>query len=330
MTFQCRICGSTDTNETFVAREIDIGIGSQHEYGRCVACNAISIVDIPEDLARYYADEQYYSLLNNNEGLAVSSGWKQYLLQGAMLGRGPIWAFFARMIGGSPAYRHLKLPMQIARIAGLRRRARVLDVGCGSTHSFDPFRQLGFAALDGCDPFLPDTLTRAHGTIYKSTIEDLTSTSPYDLILFSHSLEHMENQVSALKSAVERLSEGGTIVVIIPMGEGAEIEKYGAHSTLFEAPRHFVLHSNKSIRLLFAKAGLTVTSEVWSQALRTLCRSHYHKIHADEEGLRIPDGYRLTRALGGEVVADLERLRRQVDNIPGQAGIAMFCVRPEK
>jgi len=49
-------------------------------------------------------------------------------------------------------------------------------------------------------------------------IQDYTTEKKYDLIIISHTLEHIEDQITALKKAKSLLSEKGYLYVIVPNG----------------------------------------------------------------------------------------------------------------
>lgn len=273
--FHCRCCGQLACSETFNVRECDLGIGTWHLYGRCAVCRAISILEVPIDLNRYYASENYYSLQNSDAGKAVETNWKARLLRKAYFGRGPVWSFFAKAIQASLKYSHLHSTLQISRMARLGDNATVLDIGCGTKTAFDPLRGLGFSSIDGCDPFIQGTIHRDFGTIYQSQIHDLKPDRPYDLVLFSHSLEHTEDAVSQLNAARQLIKDTGRIAILIPMGDCAEISMYGASSTLFEAPRHLFLPSRQSMQHMINECHLSIVETTWLQSMNTLQRSEF-------------------------------------------------------
>ena len=55
-------------------------------------------------------------------------------------------------------------------------------------------------------------------TFIHTLLQDYVTDIKYDLIIISHTLEHIENQVEALKKAKTLLSENGYLYVVVPNG----------------------------------------------------------------------------------------------------------------
>ncbi|MBT8432502.1 MAG: hypothetical protein KJP27_08430 [Altererythrobacter sp.] len=60
----CRICGVDEFSERITAREMMFGSREAFEYERCGVCGTLQIVDMPDDLERFYASEVDYSFNN--------------------------------------------------------------------------------------------------------------------------------------------------------------------------------------------------------------------------------------------------------------------------
>lgn len=327
MEFQCRCCGHPVCSETFKVRECDLGIGSWHWYGRCESCNAISILQIPDDLFRYYDGGDYYSLQSADTGNAVGSGWKANLLRKAYFGRGPIWSLVAKTIRANVNYRHLHTTLQIARLAELPHGARVLDIGCGAKTAFDPLKGLGFSSIDGCDPFIKNTVQRDYGTIFQSQIHELKPRQKYDLVLFSHSLEHTEDPAAQLTAASHLINEAGRIAVLIPMGDCAEITRYGASSTLFEAPRHLFLPSRQSMNRLIDECNLSIVDTKWHQSANTLMRSEYISQQPVTEPINFSQiDTRLEEQISSDKVEEINQLQANWHNSARNAAVGLYIL----
>ncbi|MBO6506132.1 MAG: class I SAM-dependent methyltransferase [Kordiimonadaceae bacterium] len=329
MEFQCRCCGHPVCSETFKVRECDLGIGSWHWYGRCESCKAISILQIPDDLFRYYGGGDYYSLQNSDAGSAVGTGWKANLLRKAYFGRGPIWSLVANAIRANVNYKHLHSTLQVTRLAELPYGARVLDVGCGAKTAFDQLNGLGFSAIDGCDPFIKNSVNRDYGTIFQSQIHDLKPTQKYNLVLFSHSLEHTEDPVAQLTAATQLLNETGRIAVLIPMGDCAEISRYGACSTLFEAPRHLFLPSRQSMNRLIDECNLSIVATRWHQSANTLLRSEYISQQPATERINFSQiSAGLETLMPPNKVEEIKQLQANWHNSAKNAAVGLYILTP--
>ncbi|MGH2855114.1 MAG: hypothetical protein ACRDLF_13090, partial [Solirubrobacteraceae bacterium] len=57
----CAICANAAGNRVFGAREMMFGLRERFEYLECGECGCLQLLDVPEDLARFYP-ESYYSL----------------------------------------------------------------------------------------------------------------------------------------------------------------------------------------------------------------------------------------------------------------------------
>jgi len=56
----CKICNNQSHNYSLTARERMLGLDDEFEYFECSNCKCIQIIEIPEDMNRYYP-ENYYS-----------------------------------------------------------------------------------------------------------------------------------------------------------------------------------------------------------------------------------------------------------------------------
>lgn len=303
-----------------------MGVGSWHWYGRCKKCNAISIAQVPSDLFRYYQGGIYYSLKNADTGHAVGKGWKAQLLSKIYFGSGPMWSLAAKAIRTSVKYKHLHATLEIARLAGLSQGASVLDVGCGNRTAFDPLRGLGFTSLDGCDPFIEKTVQRPYGTIFQSEISDLKPNRKYDLILWSHSLEHTEDPARQLSAAARLLTKTGRIAVVIPMGDCAEISAYGACSTLFEAPRHLFLPSRQSMSKLIDECHLSIVETRWHQSMNTLTRSEYISQNSPSEPINFSQIETIENQISADRVEELEQLQAKWHGNAEHAAVGVYIL----
>tara|TARA_B100000287_G_C20325931_1_gene659743 strand:- start:247 stop:666 length:420 start_codon:yes stop_codon:yes gene_type:complete len=75
----------------------------------------------------------------------------------------------------------------------------------------------------------------------------------------------MQEQQKTLLHAKKLLKKNGRILVRIPTVTSDNWEKYGVNWMALEVPRHFYIHSHKSIRLLAKQVDLKVT-RLWSDS----------------------------------------------------------------
>jgi len=80
----------------------------------------------------------------------------------------------------------------------------------------------------------------------------------WDLILFHHSLEHMPDQLETLKAASKLLTRNGVCLANLPTVSSYAWKKYRTSWVQLDAPRHFFLHSVKSLSILAEQAKLSL------------------------------------------------------------------------
>lgn len=162
----------------------------------------------------------------------------------------------SRMLAGRMSY-----PIAGARnwfrTAGVKRDARILDVGCGDGMIVQDLSEIGFRDVLGIDPFLAiERDVDGGGRLRKANILEMND--KFDVIMMHHSLEHAPDQVAMLAAVARCLTTTGVAIVRIPVVSSWAWEHYGVNWVQADAPRHFCLHSIKSLELACAKSGLRI------------------------------------------------------------------------
>jgi SAM-dependent methyltransferase len=249
----CKICGNELGNESHDARETMFGWHESFRYVECGLCGVVSLASPPADLGRFYPRD-YASLGPIDRGLRGVA--KKLRVQ----------AYFGRGLGfGSWIARRYPRP-DLAAMAKMKipKNCRILDVGCGSGKLLLELSGLGYKNLAGTDPFIGSDLDYGNRVrVKKSFLIDLaaaTTAKPvWDLITFHHSFEHVPDQLETLQAAARLLAPNGRCVIRIPV-IGYAWEKYRTNWVQLDPPRHFFLHTEKSMELLTRKAGLNIKS----------------------------------------------------------------------
>ena len=133
----------------------------------------------------------------------------------------------------------------------------ILDVGCGSGELLRDLRDAGFHRAEGADPFVPEAVARQIGIHRKSLAE---MTGEYDLVMLHHVLEHLPDQLEALRHVARLLRPGGRALIRVPVMGGEAWRRYGVHWVQLDAPRHIVIHTERSLLQVAATAGLASTA----------------------------------------------------------------------
>lgn len=243
----CRICQSIDLVEV-IAREMMFGFRDKFIYYECNFCGCVQISEYPRNIYKYYPPT-YYSYSDSND---------DHVPEKTRIS--PIKAVKNMIRRLIPSLRRWPKPLHEIYSDNIANKlSPILDVGCGSGALVRQLRATGFVNAVGIDPFIKsDLFYRNDILVKKQTLEN--ETDKYFCISFNHSLEHMENQKIVLRTAAELLSHDGFILVRVPIVGGFAWRSFRENWVQLDAPRHFYLHSRKSLSLVAQAAGLTVTS----------------------------------------------------------------------
>ena len=152
------------------------------------------------------------------------------------------WWFVAR--------RHI-LATVIGRSMRLTENARILDVGCGTGHNLAMLQQFGTVEACEMDPVARDLAgLRLGRPVLDAKLPELLGVpeSQYDLITLFDVLEHVEDDVAALKAIRTRLKPDGTLLVTVPANQWM----WSAHDI---AHHHHRRYSKATLARVFADAG---------------------------------------------------------------------------
>lgn len=242
----CRICGNENGNRMHRAREMMFMYGDQFEYIECDKCGCIQIAEIPTNLERYYPKE-YYSFKAEKW---ISTFLKRNRAKYYLCHKTNLIGMMAGKIFGRPDFADW-----FKRI-GVNRCNEILDVGCGIGQRVSYLRDVGFHRVIGIDSYIANDIDYGKNCrVFRCELSDIED--KFDLIMFNHSFEHLENPVLTLETAKQRLKEDGVILIRTPVAAFAWL-KYGIHWVQLDAPRHFHVHTVSSMNILTSKVGLKV------------------------------------------------------------------------
>lgn len=151
----------------------------------------------------------------------------------------------------------------IAREIRLPAEARVLEVGCGTGHNLAMLA--GFGAVDAVEldaqarAVASDRLGRAVIDARLPELDGLNS-GAYDLVAALDVVEHVENDVAALKGLARCLAPGGRILITVP----AFPFLWSGHDV---ANHHFRRYTRATLRKAIADAGLKIEMLSWFNSL---------------------------------------------------------------
>jgi SAM-dependent methyltransferase len=246
----CRICGNGQGNTSWQAREMMLGLRTPFTYFECAACGCLQIADMPQDLAPYYPPN-YYSFETSPPPAASGLGARLKLWRDSAELSGRPW------IGRMLAWRRPNHELASLRTLDLTRDSRILDIGAGSGRILGMMAALGFRSLEGIDAHLPEERFVGEGyTVKRISIFDFAG--EFDLLLFNHSFEHMEEPGRVLGEVRRLLAPGGACCLRIPTASSHAWRHYRTDWVQLDAPRHFYLHSTASIGRVARDAGFRI------------------------------------------------------------------------
>jgi SAM-dependent methyltransferase len=239
---ECPWCGSDAVGPSYDATEQMYGLGGTFVYDECAGCGSLALRDVPGDLGPYYPAD-YYSY-----GVpARLSPARRVALETLLFRPG------GRLLAPTAPGRY----RAVAR-AGLRRDARVLDVGGGDGKLVDELRAAGLTGdVRVVDPYARLDRTAGGAPILRTDLSKVTGT--FDVVMFHHSLEHHPDPARAVHDAVARLAPGGVLVVRVPTVTSECWSRYGVDWVELDAPRHLHLPSEDGLVGLLESTGLRVT-----------------------------------------------------------------------
>ncbi len=297
MTMACKICGNSENNTAYQAKEMMLGYRDVHDYFQCGDCECLQLENVPENLPDYYP-EDYYSYSE----VGFPTGIKRWLLAQrdyyAATGKG----FLGKLL-------FLKNPeakIATLQLTGIEPHSRILDVGCGAGHLLHSLKEAGFCKVQGADPFNEADIDYENGLkVIKQTIHEVSGS--WDLIMFHHSFEHVVDQLDTLRSVAQRLRPDGCCLIRVPTVSSWAWQHYRLDWVQLDAPRHLFLHSIKSMAYLAQQAGLQVDNIVYdSFALQFWGSEQYQQdiaLHDDRSYAVNPD----SSLFSAEQIAEFEQ-----------------------
>jgi len=233
----CRVCEVDLDAPGLVAHDRQYGLGPQCRIVECGTCGVAWTLPFANDadLPGFYPSETYSA----------------YHQPGGLLGRlafAPMnWWRFRGTPFGEPS----------ARPPG-----RLLDVGCGRGDLLASFAERGWEA-QGCD--LSETavavcrergLAVRHGALPE--VAPALPSGAFDVVVYRHALEHVNDPVRDLEHACGLLAPGGTVLITLPNWDCWQRRLFRGRWFPLELPRHRIHLSAASLAAVAARAGLAL------------------------------------------------------------------------
>ena len=294
----CKVCENSNGNLYHQVKEMMFGTGHSFTYMECSNCGTISLQDPPADLQDYYP-AAYYSYA----GLVPSPFWKNVLKS--------LRLYLYLHFGFSPP-----IYGEWIKQGRVRKNHRIADFGCGSGQLLYELYAAGFIHLEGYDPYIEkDVKVNQALSIYKKSIFEIEEGDKFDVVMMHHAFEHMEEPKKIILKAFDLLVPGGLLLIRIPVADAAVWKEYGVNWVQLDAPRHFFLHTVKSMNLMADAAGFEMEKIIFDSTAFQFWGSELYK-----SGVSLFEGKDLKRFTKGQLQGWEEKaIRLNQDQLGDQA-----------
>lgn len=151
----------------------------------------------------------------------------------------------------------------IGRRVKLPEGARILEIGCGTGHNVLMLKRFGAVDAIEIDPAARALAEQRLGKqVGSAPLPDLPGVEDgaYDLVALLDVLEHVEEDVPALRSIARKLKPGGRILITVP----AHPWMWSAHDVVNHHKRRY---TKQTLRKAVADAGLRLRLMSWFNSL---------------------------------------------------------------
>ena len=231
------------------------GTRDEFDYFECASCGCLQIAEIPPNISDYYPSN-YYSFHKPKPG-SLEKWIKKEVAMARLAGKDMAIGTMLRSLYPG----HLRWMTPQTRI---NFESSILDVGSGVGNLIMEMREYGFQHLTGVDPFIAQDIDNNGVKVLKRNLQDVEG--QYDLVMLHHSFEHMANPAEVFDKLSGLVQQDGRILIRIPVADCQAWEKYGINWVELDPPRHFFLHTKKSIDILAQGAGLQVEAVIYDSS----------------------------------------------------------------
>ncbi|MCG6188146.1 class I SAM-dependent methyltransferase [Maribellus maritimus] len=245
---ECRICGNSTNNTELEIREMYYNLKEKFRYFKCDNCGCLQISEYPENIADYYPKiySSFTKPVEKNNGWLLHS-LRKSKLKYCLLDQFDIIGLLLSKIYKCGFERLLKYPK-------VKPNSKILDIGSGTGALIKRLINKGFENITGTDIFIDeDIIFDKRLRILKKDINEINET--FDFVMMNHCLEHMPHQLDVLTKISRLLNKDNFLMIRIPIVDKFSWREYGLNWIAIDPPRHYYLHTEKSIKILADKSG---------------------------------------------------------------------------
>lgn len=223
------------------------GTRDEFLYYECSGCGCLQISAVPENITQYYPP-YYYSFNSVIPRLRRKKNGFTEILNNFLIKK---------------KERKLRqLASMYLAPTGVKTNDKILDVGCGKGELISRLFNMGYENVGGTDKYLPEAVNYDFNVkVMKKDLPEIESNS-YDVVMMHHVLEHMFDPEEEIKECYRILKNNSFLIIRIPVKNFAW-EKYAENWVQLDAPRHFIIHTIKSMEMLAKRTGFEMHSKVF-------------------------------------------------------------------
>ncbi len=246
----CAFCDETKgetlikTSDHFLDRE------GAFQVLRCKGCGLVRTRNLPQpdDLDSWYRDH-YGAFHETKEDTPAPSPKK----------KNPVKELLKKL-GLSALLSLLRVNYNKYAVASVPPEGKILEVGCGTGNIILPLKEMG-ADVVGVEPgpSLVEQAKQSGLEVYCTPFENFSwDGKKFDQILFSFTLEHIENPKKALEQAHSLLQPDGKLHILCPNFKSIERHLFGGNWFCWHLPYHKYFFSEGTLTQLLNTTGFKV------------------------------------------------------------------------
>lgn len=238
----CPVCKDHNIGTWSVAKDYEyFSVEQDFTYYKCAGCKSIFIHPVPSDQLKNIYPPNYYSFANKSKNIVTQI--KEWL--------------------DKKFFRKILKQLEADEIS-------VLDIGGGTGWMLDILKKtdsrISFTQLVDIDEEARKAAEANGHCYFEGTIESFSTDKKFHLILMLNLVEHVADPLAILQKAESLLVNGGIIVIKTPNTESWDARLYkNSYWGGLHCPRHWIIFSEKSFRLLLQSTALKIKKLKYTQ-----------------------------------------------------------------
>ncbi|MGI8710985.1 MAG: class I SAM-dependent methyltransferase [Acidimicrobiales bacterium] len=239
---ECVLCSQPVSVVGPEVYDLRFGVPGRYQIARCGSCGVEQTLPRLSDVELIDTYERYYNFRSDDEAT--------YTRRRSAVVRSGLYRWWLRLDG------------DISFVLQPGQGRRLLDVGCNEGRNLELFAQSGFRA-EGIEPNPAawEATRRLGLTAHLGDLGDLAVDEPFDVIVMSNVLEHVQDPALALTQARARLRPGGEIWISCPNAQSWLRRRFGAAWINWHPPFHLVHFTEDSLVSLLDRQGFDVVEQ---------------------------------------------------------------------